>query len=108
MLALRNTAPAGHWLQVELDGDAGNRQGIGAVVEVRDGDWKRVQVVGASEGSFFSQGQYRLYFGLGPRTRVDGVRVRWPDGAEQEVRDVAVDRLVRIKREPALQPTAGR
>jgi len=101
VVALRNTAKVGHWLQVALVGTEGNRQGIGATVYVTVGQSTRVQTVGASEGSFYSQGHYRLYFGLGTRQKIDAIRVRWPDGAEQELRDIAADRLLSIVRESA-------
>lgn len=102
VVALRNVTAAGHWLQIDLRGDAGNRQGIGATVTVRRGTTRRVQLVGASDGSFFSQGHYRLYYGLGPETTVDSIEVRWADGFKQEVAGFAVDRLITIER-----PTSG-
>ena len=101
VMALRNTIAPGHWLQIALVGDEGNRQGIGAMVSVTAGNETRVQAVGASEGSFFSQGHYRLYFGLGPHQKASAIRVRWPDGVEQELRDVAADHLVTIERKAA-------
>jgi hypothetical protein len=35
-------------------------------------------------GSYLSQGEFTLTFGLGPAARADNVNVRWPDGTEQE------------------------
>ena len=94
--AYRNVGAQEHWLQVELDGPPGNRQGIGARVTLHDGGRTWTQTVGASEGAYFSQGHYRLYFGLGERPRVERMVVRWSDGKLQELTDVAADRLARI------------
>jgi hypothetical protein len=55
-----------------------------------------MQEVGLNDGAFFSQGHYRLYFGLGPEARAARLTVRWPDGALQELTDVAGDRLLVI------------
>ena len=55
--------------------------------------------VGSSEGSFFSQGHYRLYFGLGTHAQADIVRIRWPDGRVQEMHDVAGDTLLLVEQE---------
>jgi hypothetical protein len=93
---LRNTRPANHWLQVELVGPPGNRPGIGAKVEVVTAGSRQVQQVGAAEGSHFSQGHYRLYFGLGQHASPKRVRILWPDGRAQELRDPAGDRLLTV------------
>lgn len=96
--AHRNAGPANHWLQVVLAGRDGNRQGIGARVTVTTPDGIQVQAVGDADGAFFSQGHYRLYFGLGRHAQADSVRIRWPDGAEQEFKDVTGDRLLTAER----------
>lgn len=91
--AYRNVGPSGHWLQLVLAGGAGNQQGIGARVTVATAEGSQTQAMGDAEGAFFSQGHYRLYFGLGRQVKADSVRIRWPDGVEQEFRDVTGDRL---------------
>jgi len=45
---------------------------------------------------YLSQSERTLTFGLGDRTRVDGVLIRWPDGTTQEMRDVAIDTVMTI------------
>jgi hypothetical protein len=94
----RNVGAQNHWLQVKLVGASGNREGIGARVTVITPDGMQTREVGASEGSFFSQGHYRLYFGLGTHAKVDAIRVRWSDGVHQELRNVEGDRLITIER----------
>lgn len=79
----RNSAGQNHWLAVRLQGRPGNPQAIGARVTVRTAAGQQVQVVGLNDGAFFSQGHYRLYFGLGAAERADSVRVVWPDGNEE-------------------------
>ncbi len=54
-----------------------------------------LQHVGSAEGSHYSQGHYRLYFGLGPVESVD-LRVVWPSGESQEFHGVKADRLITI------------
>ena len=96
--AYRNTGTANHWLQIELVGSKGNHEAIGAQVTVHTREGDQVQVVGASnEGAFFSQGHYRLYFGLGNENRVERIDIRWPDGKLQSLKDVEGDRLLTIE-----------
>ena len=92
--------PRSHWLQVELEGEARNRQAIGALVKVVTPDSVQTQRVGAAEGSLHGQGHYRLYFGLGDRAHIDEVIVDWADGTEKRVADPAPNQLLRIDKSP--------
>ena len=93
----RNTGASNHWLQIKLNGQDGNRQAIGARVMVSTPSGQQIQEVGSTDGSFFSQGHYRLYFGLGNNSTVNSIKILWPDGSEQELKDITGDRLLVIK-----------
>jgi hypothetical protein len=98
--AYRNVVDNGnHWLQVRLVGKPGNPQAIGARVTVRTTDGLQTQQVGLNDGAYFSQGHYRLYFGLGAKAQADRMEIRWPDGQVQELTDVKGDRLQVIRQE---------
>jgi hypothetical protein len=98
LVAYRNVVDnRNHWLEVRLVGKPGNAQAIGARVSVQTADGQQLQQVGLNDGAFFSQGHYRLYFGLGTRARADSIRIRWPDGQLQELRNVEADRLQVVK-----------
>ena len=88
-----------HWLQIELQGTSQNRQAIGALVEIATPAGTQLQMVGQSEGAHFSQGHYRLYFGLNTAKTVDSLRVYWPDGTSQTLSDVASDQLLTIEKD---------
>ncbi len=93
---LRNEAPReNHWLQIRLRGVHSNRDGVGARVTVEAGDLTQTAEVhsGRSYQSHFGS---RLHFGLGERSRVDCVRVRWLGGKTDELRDLAADQLLVI------------
>jgi hypothetical protein len=85
LLELAEAAPA-HFIDVEL----ATRQGHaapGALVEVRAGSLRRVQLAGAEP----------LRFGLGAETRADVVRVTWPDGMVEQRIGERTDRRLRIR-----------
>jgi hypothetical protein len=70
----------GHWLGVDLRQDGGNRQAVGAWVELRGADGKirtREITVGGGHAGGKS---VPLHFGLGQATKAE-VRAIWPDGA---------------------------
>ena len=85
-----------HWLQLQLTGAPGNPQAIGAGVTLVTGDGKQSQQVGCAEGSHYSQGDYRLYFGLGQHPEPLSLRVDWPDGKSTEITRPATDRLLKV------------
>jgi len=89
--------PANRWLEVALAGPDGNRQAIGARVRVRSGGSTQTQWVGQNETSLYSQGHYRLYFGLGGEASAD-VTVRWPDGKVHRLSGVSADQLLAVQR----------
>jgi hypothetical protein len=94
IFAYRNALAKGnHWLELRLVGKQGNPQAIGARVTVQTPAGRQTQQVGLNDGAFFSQGHYRLYFGLGKHSRVDAMTIRWPDGQTQELKNVDADRL---------------
>ena len=96
-LLLRNDQDLGHhWLRLELRGRAPNREAIGAWVEIEaGGNLQRRQVMPTR--SYQSQVELVLTFGLGQTDRVDAVRVTWPDGSEQTVEGLEIDRLHTIE-----------
>jgi hypothetical protein len=93
---LRNLEHENHWLQIELGGPGGSYPAAGASVTVRSGERKQTQWVGQNDGSRYSLGHYRLYFGLGEADRADLVKVKWPNGSIQRVRDVPADQLLHV------------
>jgi hypothetical protein len=50
----------------------------------------------ASGASYLSQSDTRAHFGLGKRTKVDRVEVRWPGGAVETFAVPAVDKVVTL------------
>lgn len=97
---LRNdTRPAGnHWLIVDLEGTTANRDGLGALVRVVAAGLNRtVEVV--SGGSYLSHSDTRAHFGLGDRTTVERIEIRWPGGALQTLGPMPVDRVVRVRQQ---------
>ncbi|MFY7952489.1 MAG: ASPIC/UnbV domain-containing protein, partial [Armatimonadaceae bacterium] len=83
------------WIRVRVQGTRSNRDGIGAVVSVRAGGIVQRQIV-RSGGSFLSESQRELTFGLGAASKADAIEVRWPDGTVEKLPGVDAGRLVRI------------
>ena len=97
-LLLRNNAGrAGHWLGLQLVGKTCNRDAVGARVTYQSGDLKRSRMkVGG--GSFLSSHDPRLVLGLGSRSKLDWLEVKWPgpNGAVQRFANLPVDRYITL------------
>ena len=98
-LLVRNDQALGHhWLRVRLVGAGGNRDAIGAWVEVTAaGGTQRRQVMPTR--SYLSQVELPVTFGLGGATAVESLRVTWPDGSTQQVAVDTVDTTLVIEQE---------
>jgi hypothetical protein len=78
-----------------LVGTRSNRAAIGARVTIHAGATTQFDEV-RSGGSYLSQNDLRLHFGLGRITKVDLVEMRWPTGKVEIFKDVAADKIYTI------------
>src|SRR5713226_2538265 len=93
---LRNDmSGSSHWLKVLLIGEESNRSAIGAQVIATYGERRQAQAV-LAQSSYLSANDRRLHFGLGQETAAS-LLIRWPNGREEKVADVAADQLVIIR-----------
>jgi hypothetical protein len=92
-MVLRNRGvPGRHWVSLELAGTKSNRMAIGARVKVVAGGMTQTDEV-RSGGSYLSQSDFRLHFGLGAAEKVDSVEIRWPSGKVDTIKNLAADRF---------------
>lgn len=90
-MVLRNTsAGKSHWLTLRLVGKRSNRLGIGAKVKVTANGSTQIGEV-RSGGSYLSQNDLRLHFGLGSTAKIENLEVRWPSGEVDCYRDLTAD-----------------
>ncbi len=84
-----------NWLTLSLIGTRSNRDGVGARVTVRSGGFTQVAEK-TSASSYLSQNDPRLHFGLGQRTKVDEVVIKWPSGKTQTLKEVKVNQFLKV------------
>ena len=97
-LLVQQGSAEGNWIALHLEGSVSNRSAIGAKVRVIAGTkTQRGEVRGG--GSYLSQHDLRLHFGLGSATEVD-VDLWWPSGTDQRVEGLAAGQVHTI-REPS-------
>ena len=92
-----NDSPGGaHWLELKLEGTASNRDGIGARIKLTAGGRAQYSHVSFAAG-YASSSAAPTHFGLGPAASASLIEIRWPSGFVQELKDVAADRVIRVK-----------
>ncbi|HET7207122.1 MAG TPA: CRTAC1 family protein [Terriglobales bacterium] len=95
-MILRNHGAASrHWVSFELAGAKSNRLAIGARLKITAGGMPQTEQV-RSGGSYLSQSDFRVHFGLGSSTRIDAVEIRWPSGTVDQLKNVAADQFYAV------------
>ena len=98
----RNEFPQKNYVAFRLRGTRSNRDAVGAVVRVYQGDRVLTRQVPAASG-YLSHSSRTLHFGLGDRAAIDRVEVTWPGGFVQKLGPVAAN-----ARHEVVEPEPGR
>jgi hypothetical protein len=99
---VENVTPGGHWIEIDLRGTRGqdkktrsNNSAIGARVEIKTGSVFQQYVVGTSSGQV-AVPPYRIHAGLGEYSKVDWLRITWPDAVLQAELELPADQVMTI------------
>jgi enediyne biosynthesis protein E4 len=91
------------WVKIRTVGTKSNRTGIGARITVTaqttpDAKKPLIQIEEVrSGGSYYSQNDLRIHFGLDQAKKIDTLEVRWPSGNTDTLKDLDVNRLYVIQ-----------
>ena len=91
-----------NWIKAKTIGTKSNRSGIGARLKciTRPPDEKnaheQIDEV-RSGGSYISQNDLRIHFGLGKAERVEVLEIHWPSGQVDKLKDIAANQLIFVK-----------
>jgi len=100
---LRCTSTLGNnWIKIRTIGTKSNRSGIGArltCITHPPGESKPHQQIDEvrSGGSYISQNDLRIHFGIGKAEKVDVLEIRWPSGHVDTLKDVKANQLIYVK-----------
>ena len=86
------------WLHVELIGIDGNRNAIGAKIQLKTAERTQVREVYAGE-SYMSANSFIVEFGVGNNTQIETLQVTWLNGDVQKLHNIPVNQQVRVKQE---------
>jgi hypothetical protein len=103
-LLLNTNKIENHRVLFQLVGTKSNRAAIGTRVTIHAGGMTQFDEVHGG-GSYLSQNDLRLHFGLGSATKIDLVEVRWPTAKTETFKDVAVDKIYAITEGQGIKET---
>jgi hypothetical protein len=96
--------PSNHWVSFSLEGTPNNRLALNARIRVTTGTLQQLQEI-RSGGSYLSQSDLHLHFGLGLARTIDKVEVMWPNGSTQTFTNLQPDHFYSLKQNGNLVPS---
>ena len=94
-LLLNHVRNKNHRVLFNLIGTKSNRAAIGARITVQSGNVTQLNEVRGG-GSYLSQNDLRLHFGLGTEDKMSTVEISWPSGKKEVLHDLAADFIYTI------------
>ena len=98
--------PSNHWVSFAMEGAPKNRLALNARIRITTGKLQQLQEI-RSGGSYLSQSDLHLHFGLGKARIIDKVEVFWPNGSTQTFTNLQPDRFYSLKQNGSLVPSDG-
>jgi hypothetical protein len=95
MILRNHGVPGRHWVSFELDGTKSNRLALNARIKIVAGGMTQTDEI-HSGGSYLSQNDLRVHFGLGAATKIEKVEIHWPSGAVEELTNLAADKFYNV------------
>jgi hypothetical protein len=95
-MILRNSGiPGKHFVSFELQGTKSNRLAIGARLKIIAGGMTQTEEI-HSGGSYLSQSDLRVHFGLNTATKIESVEIRWPSGKVETLKNLDGDKFYSV------------
>ena len=84
-----------NWIQLRLTGTDSSRDAVGTRLTLTTAEGEQSdQITGG--GSYLSASDLRAHFGLGEAARVEEIRIRWPSGKEEVLKDIPANRILQV------------
>jgi enediyne biosynthesis protein E4 len=107
MILRTEGGPGNHWIGLQLEGAKGNLLALNARVRATAGDLVQQDEV-RSGGSYLSQNDLRIHFGLASHQKVDKLEIFWPSGKTETITGVSADRSYVVREGQGIIPAPGK
>ena len=96
MILRPEDGPPNHWISFQLEGVNCNRLALNTRIQATAGDLVQLGEV-ISGGSYLSQNDLRIHFGLGKHESVERTEILWPDGKTETLTNLSADRFYSVR-----------
>ena len=91
------TETENYYSQIELEGTSSQRDAFGAIVYIFPSSSNPQMNVLYSGGTHCSQNSKVIHFGLGSSESIDSLRIEWPSGIEQTLRNIPINEKIKVR-----------
>ena len=106
MILRTEGGPRNHWISVELEAAKGSPLALNARLRATAGDLVQLDEV-RSGGSYLSQSDLRIHFGLAGHEKVDKLEIFWPSGKVETLTNLKADHFYLAKEGQGVAPASG-
>jgi hypothetical protein len=92
-----------NWITIKTIGVKSNRSGIGTRIKCITEDGSQIDEV-RSGGSYYSQNDLRVHFGLDKNQRVKKIELQWPSGQVDTLNNVTPNQIIIVKEKVGIVP----
>jgi PKD repeat protein len=92
----KNKGNSNNWLQIRLKGVVSNTAAIGARVFLKTGEIIQMREIGGDAGGHAFQNSFTVEFGLGVNSQADEVKILWPSGIVQVLKNIEANQILSI------------
>ena len=85
-----------NYLKIKFSGTEKNIKGIGARIILEDSGLIQMQELNPTKG-WLSSMDHSLLFGLGEKTKIAQLTVKWPDGKVQQLKDIPSNQTITLE-----------
>ncbi len=106
MILRTQGGPHNHWISFELEGAKGSPLALNARLRATAGDLVQQDEI-RSGGSYLSQSDLRIHFGLAGHEKVDKLEIFWPSGRVETLTNLNADHFYLVKEGRGVAPARG-
>jgi hypothetical protein len=104
-MLLRNRGiPGRHWASFELSGTKSNRLALNGRISIVAAGVTQTDEI-HSGGSYLSQNDLRIHFGIGTSEKIQSVTIHWPSGRVETLNNLAVDKYYSVLEGQGIVPS---
>jgi tetratricopeptide (TPR) repeat protein len=94
-----------HWITLRLEGTRSNRDGIGARIRIETPYGAQYNEMTSAVG-YASSSHDGVHFGLGRADTVEDIKITWPSGTVQVLKNVRADQILKVREPGTRHPPA--